>query len=107
VAASDRDPVAQAVKDGKIPATRAQHYRDLMKQDPEGTRHLLTAAPQDGGLVAPVEGLSTAPLPAEVRLTPSGGGVAYPPEWLGHLPEAARPGANVQHGGRVVIAGEG
>jgi hypothetical protein len=71
--------IAQAVSDTKIEPSRADHWRRKFDEDPEGTRHLLTASFEQGGLapgVVPVTALggehSTEDTSAE----------AYPSEWL-------------------------
>jgi len=75
----DEDPVDVAVRAGKIPPARAKHYRTLMAHDPEGTAEVLASlAP-----VLPVGELGSAVLPSERTLaSSSGGGDAYPREWL-------------------------
>lgn len=51
VAREEADSILdQAIRDGRIPPARRQHYARLMEADPEGTRVLLTADPEDGGL---------------------------------------------------------
>jgi hypothetical protein len=47
----DRNRVlASAVKEGRIPPSRKEHYNRLWDQDPEGTKKLLTASVEEGGL---------------------------------------------------------
>jgi hypothetical protein len=81
---SERDTlIAQAVHDTKIEPARVDHWRRKYDGDPEGTRHLLTASFEQGGLA-----------PGVVPVTAIGGEHstedtsqdAYPPEWL---PEVA------------------
>jgi hypothetical protein len=83
--------IAQAVNDTKIEPSRVDHWRRKFDEDPEGTRHLLTASFEQGGLapgVVPVQAIggehSTEDTSAE----------AYPSEWL---PEVSR--AKSQQGG--------
>ncbi len=42
--------VEQAQAEGRFPAARRAHYLTAWENDPAGTRHLLTASPEDGGL---------------------------------------------------------
>lgn len=42
--------LAAAAKEGRFAPARLEHYRKALKEDREGTRHLLTASPEDGGL---------------------------------------------------------
>lgn len=47
----DRDRViAAAMGEGRFPPARREHYVTAWARDPEGTRVLLTAAPEEGGL---------------------------------------------------------
>jgi hypothetical protein len=84
----DRDRViVDAVADGKIPPSRAEHWEQAWERDPEGTRTLLTASVEQGGLAAgllPVGDPIGAEHPTE-DLTVE----AYPAEWL---PEVHRGG---------------
>lgn len=49
----DRDEViSAAIKAGKVPKSRQAHWQEQWKRDPEGTRHLLTATVEKGGLAA-------------------------------------------------------
>jgi hypothetical protein len=77
----DRDRViVDAVADGKIPPSRAEHWEQAWERDPEGTRTLLTASVEQGGLAAgllPVGDTIGAEHPTE-DLTVE----AYPSEWL-------------------------
>jgi hypothetical protein len=77
---SERDAlIASAVNDTKIEPSRVDHWQRKYDQDPEGTRHLLTASFEQGGLA-----------PGVVPVTAIGGEHsiedtsqdAYPPEWL-------------------------
>jgi hypothetical protein len=83
---TDRDTaIAGAIKAGKIPKSRQEHWVKQWDLDPEGTKTLLTAAADKGGLapgLIPVD---------EVGVNPSDDVVgdseeAYPIEWL---PEVA------------------
>jgi hypothetical protein len=82
---TDRDTaIAAAIQQGRIPKSREGHWKDSWEKDPEGTKTLLTAAADKGGL-AP--GLIPV---AEAGGIPAAGGElgdgqeddAYPPEWL-------------------------
>lgn len=42
--------LASAVKEGRIPPSREQHYASMFERDPEGTETLLTASVDEGGL---------------------------------------------------------
>lgn len=47
----DRDStIAAATKEGRIPPSRKEHYAAMWDKDPEGTRTLLTASEDKGGL---------------------------------------------------------
>lgn len=86
-ATEDNDRIlTAAINDGRIPPARRTHWASLLASDPEGTRTLLTASEDKGGLA---KGL----VPLEAR-----GGEqpledttieAYPAEWL---PEVQRGG---------------
>lgn len=70
---SERDRViSAAIAAGRFSESRRPFYEDRWAADPEGTRVLLTAAPEEGGLAA-VEPESTTP-------TASSSGVATDPE---------------------------
>jgi hypothetical protein len=65
--------IAQAVAARKISADRADDYRRLFDADPRGITRLLTARPEDGGLMAGMNvGGDPFPTPA----------ADYPREWL-------------------------
>lgn len=44
------DTIAHALSVGMFPPARREHYERMWDNDPEGTRHLLTASVADGGL---------------------------------------------------------
>jgi len=47
----DRDEtISAAIKAGKVPKSRTAHWQEQWNRDPEGTKHLLTAAVDKGGL---------------------------------------------------------
>jgi len=83
----DRDrAITAAVSEGRIPPSRIAHWRTAWDRDEEGTRTLLTAAADKGGLAAgliPVSERGSAP--AEDATTVE----AYPADWL---PEIKRGG---------------
>lgn len=55
LAEADRDQTIQAaINDGKIPVGSRGRYVELWNRDVDGTRHLLTAAVNEGGLAAGV-----------------------------------------------------
>lgn len=50
-AESDRDTVlAAALREGRFAPSRREHWLRAWQADPEGTRHLLTAGEEEGGL---------------------------------------------------------
>lgn len=63
LAQEDRDTVIRAaVQDGKFPVSRREHYETMWQRDPDGTRTLLTASVEQGGLakgLVPTRGLET------------------------------------------------
>lgn len=81
---NDRDnTIFAAIKAGKVPKSRQAHWQAQWKSDPEGTKHLLTASVEKGGLAAgliPVDEEGTSP--SDEALTDD----IYPTEWL---PEVA------------------
>jgi hypothetical protein len=81
------DPIEEAVQAGKIAPPRAEHYRRLMKADPEGTTALLaTLAP-----VLPVGEVGVAVLPSDRGRTATASDPGYPREWLAdHKPPSGR-----------------
>ena len=83
----DRDRViTAAVNEGKIPPSRVEHWQRQWASDEEGTRTLLTAAADKGGLAAgliPVTERGTTPTDESLTIE------AYPAEWL---PEIQRGG---------------
>jgi hypothetical protein len=86
-AGEDRERVLNAaIEEGRIPPSRRAHWSGLMERDPEGTRTLLTAAEDKGGLA---KGL--VPVQARGAENPleSTNIEAYPAEWL---PEIKRGG---------------
>ena len=66
----ERDGILMAARDeGRFPPARLAHYTKLYDTDPEGTRTLLTADEQSGGLAkgtVPLAAKSTAPDPEGV-----------------------------------------
>jgi hypothetical protein len=76
----DRDSViSAAIQVGKIPPVRKPHYERLWDQDEEGTRTLLTADVEKGGLAAgmvPVTEIGGTPQQDDLAVE------AYPAEWL-------------------------
>lgn len=86
-----------AVKAGKIPPARKEHYAKMFEADPEGTETLLTASEDKGGLAA-----SAVPT---IEAGGGGGeledqeGEAYPASWL---PEVAARKAAVGGDQRVI-----
>jgi len=77
------DTILAAIKAGKVPKSRQAHWQAQWKSDPEGTRHLLTASVEKGGLAAgliPVNEEGTSP--SDEALSDD----AYPTDWL---PEVA------------------
>lgn len=58
----DRDAIASALREGRIPLSRKAHYEAAQKVDREGTNRLLTASVEEGGLapgLVPVEEIGT------------------------------------------------
>lgn len=104
---SDRDAtILAAVRAGKIPKSREAHWQAQWKNDAEGTKHLLTASVEKGGLapgLIPVveEGTS----PSDEALSDD----AYPSDWLPEV--AARKAAaearqnGVAHSGGIINHG--
>jgi hypothetical protein len=83
-AAIDHDLITAAVRDGRIPAYRADHYAARFAQDPEGTRALLARLTPGTAHYANAE--HAAPPPTD-----------YPREWL----------SQHEHGGsRVTVASD-
>jgi hypothetical protein len=76
----DRDSVINAaIKAGKIPPSRRDHYVTAWAGDPEGIRNLLTAAADKGGLapgLVPVKEEGAAPSNEDLTVE------AYPSHWL-------------------------
>lgn len=74
--------ISAAIKAGKVPPSRKEHYAAMWDKDPEGTKHLLTAPVEKGGLAAGlvpvVERGGDAP-PDDVS---AAGEQAYDPSWL-------------------------
>jgi hypothetical protein len=55
---------AKAMDEGRFAPSRREHYLQAWERDPEGTRHLLTAKAEDGGLapnLVPVQARGTSP----------------------------------------------
>jgi hypothetical protein len=76
----ERDRViAQAVSDTKIEPSRVEHWQRKWDGDPEGTRHLLTAAFDKGGLAPGVVPVDVMGSDRSLEDTSSD---AYPAEWL-------------------------
>jgi hypothetical protein len=91
---TDRDTaISAAIKAGKIPKSRQEHWVEAWKRDPEGTKTLLTAAADKGGLAPGLIPVT------ETGGVPADGGVedeqdaGYPAEWL---PEVAARKAREQ-----------
>jgi hypothetical protein len=77
---SERDRlIASAVSDTKIEPSRVEHWRRKYDEDPEGTRHLLTASFEQGGLAPGV--VPVAPIGA-AHSTEDTSAEMYPSEWL-------------------------
>lgn len=86
-ASEDRDRVLNAaIEQGRIPPSRRAHWAGLLERDPDGTRTLLTAEEDKGGLA---KGL--VPVQARGGESPIENTTieAYPAEWL---PEIKRGG---------------
>jgi len=104
---NDRDStILAAIKAGKIPKSRQAHWQTQWDKDVEGTKHLLTAAADKGGLapgLIPVTEEGTAP--SDEALTDD----AYPSDWLPEV--AARRAAaearqnGVAHTGGIINHG--
>jgi hypothetical protein len=64
-AEKERDQVfAKAMDEGRFAPSRREHYLQAWERDPEGTRHLLKAKAEDGGLapnLVPVQARGTSP----------------------------------------------
>jgi hypothetical protein len=83
----DRDQVIRAaVEQGRIPPSRMDHWRNAWERDSDGTRHLLTATVEQGGLAPGL--IPVAPKGAEPP-TEDTSVEAYPADWL---PEVKRGG---------------
>lgn len=77
---SERDRlIAQAVSDSKIEPSRVDHWKRKFDEDPEGTKHLLTASFDQGGLAPGVVPLSAV---GQSQSTEDTSADAYPTEWL-------------------------
>jgi hypothetical protein len=78
---ADRDAtITAAIKAGKVPNSRRDHWQQSWERDPEGTKHLLTAAVDKGGLapgLIPVTEVGSSP-PDEALDDQT----AYPSDWL-------------------------
>lgn len=82
----DRDRViAAAIQDGKFAASRRSLYEQAWAKNPEATRHLLTAAANEGGLVAGLVPGTAGATAGHVHV----GSDQYPPHWFPELREAA------------------
>jgi hypothetical protein len=80
--------ITAAVKDTKIEPSRVDHWRRKWDGDPEGTKHLLTASFDQGGLapgVVPVEVMG-----AEHSIEDTSAD-AYPKEWLPEVHQKREP----------------
>lgn len=98
---TERDSlIAQAVRETKIEPSRVPHWTRKYDQDPEGTKHLLTASFEQGGLapgVVPIEAIG-----GEQALEDTSAD-AYPEHWL---PEVqARKAQADQHRGVMTDGG--
>jgi hypothetical protein len=102
VAASRDTVVAQAIKDGKIPPSRREHYVKLMGTDPEGTTELL-AGLEPGVIPTSQREMGLADTPGSEGAEAS---AAYDPSWLSDSErarvEAARAGSQTS---RLVMEG--
>lgn len=71
--------ISAAIKAGRIPPSRKAHYEAAWKSDPQGTKHLLTAAADKGGLapgLVPVKEDGANPSNEDLSVE------AYPTHWL-------------------------
>jgi hypothetical protein len=83
----DRDRVlTAAIGEGRIPPSRRGHWASLLERDPEGTRTLLTAAEDKGGLAKGLVPVAAKGLEGPLEDTTI---EAYPADWL---PEVQRGG---------------
>jgi hypothetical protein len=96
----DRDSVINAaISAGKVPKSRESHWQTQWGTDPEGTRHLLTASVDKGGLapgLIPVTEVGSSP--GDGSLDDSG----YPAEWLPEVAAAQAQQRQVTEAGQVV-----
>ncbi len=86
----DRDKIIDAaIKAGKIPPSRIDHWRKQWESDETGTKTLLTAAADKGGLVAGLIPVTTigGENPTEDTTVE-----AYPADWFPEIAAAKSPG---------------
>jgi hypothetical protein len=84
---AERDGIIEtAIRAGKIPPSRRSHWESMWDRDTEGTRTLLTASAEQGGLAA---GLVPVKESGGTPQDESLGVEAYPAHWL---PEISREG---------------
>lgn len=74
--------VDQAIRDGKFPPSRRQHYERLMETDPVGTRQLLGRMPAGLLPVGEVGGAGVS-----LGAAPD----SYPSDWVGQLRDPGKP----------------
>lgn len=96
---AERDRTVQAaVQEGRIPPARAAHYQGLWDADPEGTRHLLTASPEEGGLAPNTIPVAARGAEPQDKASAAGGDAAHDRFMETHFPKVR---AGRGHGGRV------
>lgn len=79
MARQDRDTIIRAaISDGKFSPARREHFERLWERDPDGTRTLLTAAADKGGLER-----GMVPVTAEIGASGDGEGAAPTDEGTG------------------------
>lgn len=77
---AERDRIlTAAVKDGRIPPSRKEHYRKMFASDPDGTKTLLTAEVEAGGLAKNAIPVSE---DGEVPATDAQAAATYDESWL-------------------------
>lgn len=87
--AEDRERIlTAAIGEGRIPPSRRPHWLNMLEQDPEGARTLLTAAEDKGGLAKGLVPVAAKGMESPLEDTTI---EAYPAEWL---PEVQRGGGN-------------
>jgi hypothetical protein len=99
----DRDrAVSAAIQQGRIPKSREDHWKQQWDKDPEGTRTLLTASADKGGLapgLIPVSELGGTTPDTETSEPDD----AYPAEWLPEV--AARKAQQAAQAAALAAAG--